>query len=259
MNKIFIEVFGDISREEQLPIAKKIGFDGFFSGPDYACKIEELKKYRVLGDTLEMEYETSHSTIPGCCEIWLDGEKGDAYIAKLLCAVDNCAAINIPTLIVHIQTEHRSNTSLKRGLKRLEPVVQAAKEKGVKIAFENVDAPEYLYKTLEYFNEPHIGFCYDSGHEACFTPGIRLLPVLGHRLICTHLNDNDGKADLHLLPFDGAIDFNRICTELKEIGYKGNLTFELCYSKDYAKKMTKQEFMEACYVHALKMREMING
>jgi sugar phosphate isomerase/epimerase len=259
MKRIFIEVFGEISQEELLPMAKEIGFDGFFSGPNYARNMEKLKLFRAMGDELELEYETSHSTIHGCCDIWLDGIKGDAYIAKLLCEVDNCATINIPILIVHIQIEHMENTSLECGLKRLEPVVQAAKEKGVNIAFENVNAPEYLCKTLEYFNEPHVGFCYDSGHEACFTPGVRLLPFIGHRLMCTHLNDNDGKADTHLLPFDGEVDFDKVCVELKEIGYKGNLTFELGYSKDYAKIMTKHEFLEACYVRALKMCEMING
>ena len=258
MNKIFIEVFEGISREEQLPLAKEIGFEGFFSGPDYAGNMAELRTFWTLGDQLGLVYETSHSTIPGCYDIWLEGDKGDVYISQLFRELENCVALNIPTLIVHIQTNRMENTSLERGLKSLESLVQAAKDKGVNIAFENADAPEYLYKTLEYFNEAHVGFCYDSGHEACITPGVRFLPVIGHRLMCTHLHDNDGMTDLHLLPFDGAIDFKTMCAELKAVGYKGNLTFELRYSEAYAKKMTKAEFLETCYARALKLREMIN-
>lgn len=42
------------------------------------------------------------------------------------------------------------------------------KKVGVKIAFENINSAEYLFETLEHFDEPHIGFCYDCGHEAYF-------------------------------------------------------------------------------------------
>lgn len=42
-----------------------------------------------------------------------------------------------------------------------------------------------------------------------------------------HLHDNDKSDDLHLLPFDGTIDWERVVTKLKECNYKGPVVFEL--------------------------------
>ena len=80
MNKIFIEVFEGMSREEQLIMAKEIGYEGYFSNPDCASDTEELAEYRKQGDALGLTFETIHSTIPGCSDIWFEGQAGDDYI-----------------------------------------------------------------------------------------------------------------------------------------------------------------------------------
>lgn len=257
MNKFFIEVFEGITREEQLTMAKEIGFEGFFSGPDYAGNLAELKEYRRIGDELGLVYETSHSTIPGACDVWYAGNNGEKYIEMLKGEIDNCFALNIPVYIVHIQTDMQPGANLELGIKRFEPLVAYAKEKGVTIAFENTDATDLLCGVLDYFNTEGVGFCFDTGHELFRTPCDNLLKRVGNRLICTHIHDNDGVYDQHLLPFDGIFDFEKMCQDLASIGYDGNLTFELRYSDDYAKKMTKEEFMRECYERAKKISSRI--
>ena len=144
--------------------------------------------------------------------------------------------------------------SFEIGINRLENVVRYAKEKSVKIAFENINSPEYLFRVLNNFNTPDVGFCYDCGHEACHTPGVRYLPIIGNRLMCTHIHDNDNESDLHLIPFDGEIDFQQMCNELKAINYKGNITLELCYSDKYKAELSDYEFLKKCYESAEKIR-----
>jgi len=256
MHDIFVEVFEGISREEQLELAKQIGFKGFFSGPECAHDTEELTKFHREGKRLGLIYETIHSTIPGCSDIWFEGQAGDTYIDLLLRETDSCAALGVPILIVHVQTDFRKDTIFELGVARYNRLITTAKQKGIKIAFENADNEAYLYRVLAHFDEANVGFCYDSGHEEAITPGAQFLPKLGHRLLCTHLHDNDGKKDLHLLPFDGVIDFERIAKQFKMANYKGNLTFELRYNEAYASKMSKKEFLETCYARALKIREM---
>ena len=51
-------------------------------------------------------------------------------------------------------------------------------------------------------------------------------PVLGDRIKCLHIHDNDAHADRHLAPFTGTTNWNHVCTALKSIGYKGDLSFE---------------------------------
>ena len=125
------------------------------------------------------------------------------------------------------------------------------------LAFENINSAEYLFRTLEFFQDKHVGFCYDCGHEACHTPGMRYLPEVGKRLFCTHLHDNNGKGDCHWLPFDGNIDFEKICEELSACGYEGNLTLELCYNDGYAKKYSKEEFVKEAYARVDRLRKAL--
>lgn len=255
MQKIYIDVFSGITYEELFPMIKQTGFDGFFSGHVYADDYPTLSHYNALAKEYGLSQETSHSTIPYCDLIWHDTAKGDDYIQVLSRNISNCAKLDIPILVVHVSPILNQNPSLELGLKRLKSIVNYAKDMGVKIAFENINSPEYLYKTLDYFNDEHVGFCYDCGHEACHTKGERYLENLGNRIICTHIHDNDNIDDCHYIPFDGDMDFVTIAKELKACDYKGNITLELAYRGD----IPKQDFIQKSFDAAQKLKNMING
>jgi sugar phosphate isomerase/epimerase len=53
------------------------------------------------------------------------------------------------------------------------------------------------------------------------------LLALGKRLVCLHIADNNGSHDEHLAPFCGTVDWLAILRTLKEIGYTGDLTYEI--------------------------------
>lgn len=257
MSKIYIDVFNGFTYDRLLPAIKKIGYDGFFSGEKSANFYEEMKELRKVADESGLEYETSHSTISPCQTIWSNGADGDRYIDILKNNIDNCHKLSIPILVVHVQPDFKDNPSFETGIRRLEPLVRYSEEKRVKLAFENINSSQYLLGVLEYFNTPNVGFCYDCGHEACYTPEFRYLPVLGQRLFCTHIHDNDNKSDLHLIPFDGEIDFDQMCKELRKCNYKGNITLELSYSEKYKKELSEYEFLKKSYESAQKIRSMV--
>ena len=257
MNKLYIEVFAGIPSERLFPLTKQVGFDGYFGDPPMANNLEALSKVKALADGCGLDCETLHSTIPGSDTIWSEGAEGDGFVEVLKNNIDNCHALSIPILVVHVSPDFNKNPSFDVGIRRFEQVVAYAAENGVKIAFENINSPEYLYKTMEHFGTPNVGFCYDAGHEACHTYGERFLPKLGDRLMCTHLHDNDNVGDLHQIPFDGEIDLVKMCDELKACGYKGNISLEVYYSKEYKAVMSELEFMEKCYAAAEKIRRML--
>ena len=200
--KTFIDVFYGIDYSQLFPLCKKVGFDGFFSGEIYANDSIRLDEIAYLARANDLEWETSHSTIPKSQTIWSHGDEGDKYCNVLLSNIDNCKRLRIPLLVVHIAPDFSYEPKLELGIQRLSPVVEYAKKVGVKIAFENINSAEYLFDTLAHFDDLHVGFCYDCGHEACHTPNVRYLPKIGNRLFCTHLHDNDRKGDCHWLPFD---------------------------------------------------------
>lgn len=87
-----------------------------------------------------------------------------------------------------------------------------------------------LVELVDAFQDPeHMGVCYDFGHGnlcegVCHRENILLI---GHRLRALHVQDNLGKEDSHLLPFHGNINWNEAMAALAEIGYRGDLTFEV--------------------------------
>ncbi len=257
MQKLILDVFFGIPSNELLPMAKQMGFDGFFVGQEAASFENEIAPLYEFAQKENLMIETIHSTIPGCYDIWVEGKAGDEYIRVLKTNIDHCAKFSIPILVVHIQVKEQGENIFARGLARLEQVVAYAKEEGVKIAFENINAPEFLFEVMEHFQDAHVGFCYDCGHEACHTPGMEFLPILGNRLFCVHLHDNDGEGDLHQLPFDGKLDFDRICRQLRACGYEGNITLELSYTGDYRTVMEPDVFIQTAFERANRIKTML--
>jgi sugar phosphate isomerase/epimerase len=46
------------------------------------------------------------------------------------------------------------------------------------------------------------------------------------RLGALHVHDNDGKRDIHQLPYHMAIDWDEILDALADVGYRGDFTLE---------------------------------
>jgi len=91
-----------------------------------------------------------------------------------------------------------------------------------------------LIALLDRFGDPRIGCCWDFGHGKLATGSnerhAEAIRTLGKRIVCTHVHDNYYQKDLHLPPFMGDADWNLLMHTMKEIGYRGNLTFEIGYS-----------------------------
>jgi len=254
---VYVEVFNGMTYDEMLPIIKEVGFDGFFTNWEYATDLEKMRYYKNMGEKLGLDCETSHAVIPGSNTVWIPGRDGDDFIDLMKQNTDNCNALGIDTLVVHIQPKKPEDPQFEIGVKRFDTLVKYAKEKGINIAFENIGMPSFLYRTLDAFQDSNVGFCYDSGHEACCTNGYRHLEKLGDRLMCTHLHDNDNRSDLHLIPYDGEIGFDRVVNDIRACSYKGNITLELNY-ESYAEKMSKYDYLKKAYDVAVRIRDAIN-
>ena len=52
-----------------------------------------------------------------------------------------------------------------------------------------------------------VGICLDFGHAHLDGDVVDAIETVSEHLIATHVHDNRGRADDHLLPFDGTIDW----------------------------------------------------
>ena len=226
-----------ISMDEVLQIIKNSGFDAI--SPIWKSR-EALLEIVHTAKNLGLEIQSLHAPFTKAADMWSD--KGDIcgpVKDELLKNIDFCSECQIQVLVVHVWIGFDYKFE-KDSLyyDNFDEIVRYAKEKNVKIAFENTEGEEYLYALMEHFeNDDTVGFCWDSGHEMCYNRSSDLLGKFGDRLIMTHLNDNlgisrfDGKIfwtdDLHLLPFDGIADWNDNVLRLQKSRYMPILNFEL--------------------------------
>lgn len=62
--------------------------------------------------------------------------------------------------------------------------------------------------------------------------------------------------DLHLLPFDGNVNYHRIMRELDTYGYTGTLTLEIGNGKEPYAKMTPEEFVNTAFERVKRLSEL---
>jgi sugar phosphate isomerase/epimerase len=71
------------------------------------------------------------------------------------------------------------------------------------------------------------GACLDVGHAHLVGGAPEAAEVLSGHIITTHIHDNAGRSDDHLVPFAGTIDWPATLMALSKVGYAGPLMFEL--------------------------------
>lgn len=220
---------------EQLELVKKVGFDGYF--PQWS-EDADLTAVRKCGDDLGLRLQSVHAPFGKVDSLWYPNEHTETVMQRLLTCFRDCAAIGTPIVVIHPFITFTRNQATDEGIENYRILVDAARELGIKLAIENVEGEAYLDALMEAFkDQPHVGFCWDTGHEMCYNRHRDLLADYGDRLLCTHLNDNLGVKsregvitfhdDLHMLPFDGIADWQGIADRLVRSGFEGPLTFEL--------------------------------
>ena len=201
-----------------------------------------------------LQIENIHTPFKIVNGIWEDTAAGQAVFDICLRCVDDCAAYEIPAMVVHPSFGFENLPPRNElGLDRFKRIVDRAEGLGVNVAMENMLRPEGIARAawlLESIDSPRFGLCYDSGHQhARFvqTPDTDLLARFGHRLMALHLHDNNGTKDQHLLPFDGTIDWPAQMKAIAETGYRGPLSLEVEARPPYEEGAGLEEFLARAY------------
>ena len=186
-----------------------------------------------------MLLQSLHAPHKGISTLWEPDIPASMEAQKnILCSIDTCYQYKIPLLVVHgWQGLSYTFPDTPLNYRFFDKMVDYAQQRGVSIAFENLEGEEYLDALMErYRDQSNVGFCWDSGHDHCYPHKQDYLQHYGNRLIMTHLNDNFGvrdssgihttKDDLHFLPYDGNLDWDYTIRRLKNAPPQQILNFE---------------------------------
>lgn len=182
--------------------------------------------------------------------------------------VDLASVIGAEEIVLHMQMpwqELREDAEFKRAywaqtLKSFDELEVYCKEKGVKIAVENVictpyeDQVEQFDRLFERYSFDFMGFCFDSGHGSITSHDDYLAFARRYkdRIIALHLQDTYGipedlrdddvqilKHDMHLVPYSGAIDWTELMKIVADSPYTLPITLEVGVGgKDYEEEMS---------------------
>lgn len=264
-----------IATEFGAPLSRQVellagyGFDSFFVG----ASDEERRQYRdcrKAANDAGVFWETIHgpygSAEGGVNALWGEGEAGDRFLSLLLRTIDDCAENHVEIMICHGSFTNVIPEPSETGGRRFDRLVAHASAAGVKIAFENLEfASPLRFLLRRYDHHPSVGLCWDIGHQGCYTPEHDVMAEFGNRILCVHIHDNLGKRDaerptyaddLHLLPFDGTLDFAAAGRKLRSSPFSLSLMLELCYRRwpeVVARYPSAEDFLREAHSRALRL------
>ena len=256
-----------VPMDEAVRLLHRIGFDAvsfnWKLGVDLTGGIQAAR-------SLDMPIHYLHAPQGAYHTLWT--QDAPEMLQLILQTLEDCKSWSVPIYVLHTCSDFVPITPDRAiGERNFRRITDTAARYGITVAFENTARPSYLKALMElYADDPHVGYCWDSGHEQCYAPQEDFLAQYGDRLLVTHLNDNIGMStpgepnsadDLHLIPGDGIADWVNQLKRLRGANKVDILSFELKrVSKPNQKlrlydDLSLAEYFEKVYVHALKLED----
>jgi len=160
-----------------------------------------------------------------------------AAVAETRAALELARRIPFRFLVVHLgmpAAEQLPPGDNQPGAARrsLEDIVGLAADVGVRVAVEvmpnSLSGAAALVGMIEdELDGVDVGICLDYGHAHLMGDLGEAIETLSGHLWTTHLHDNRGRRDDHLVPFAGSIDWDLAMMETQKIGYDDVLMLEV--------------------------------
>jgi sugar phosphate isomerase/epimerase len=140
------------------------------------------------------------------------------------------------TLVAHLglprtQQPTAADNSRDAARRSIDELQQLAEPLGVAIAIElipnELSRAGSLVHFVEEVLERQAGICLDFGHAHMDGDLVDAIETVSEHLLTTHVHDNRGRTDDHLVPFDGTIDWPSALTAIQKVGYDGALVLEI--------------------------------
>jgi sugar phosphate isomerase/epimerase len=165
-----------------------------------------------------------------------DNAQRQAAVQETEAALRVARRIPFDVAVLHLGTPASKNNpgDNNRGaaLRSLEEISRAAEPLGVRVAVEVIpnrlsDAGSLAALLESEIDARHVGICLDFGHAHLMGDVADAVETVAEHLIATHVHDNHGRDDEHLVPYLGTIDWNLALVTMQKVGYDGTYMMEL--------------------------------
>lgn len=241
------KVFGD---ERAMELIRQAGFDAidysFYWMPkgenvldrdDCLCYAHRLREH---ADRLGLAITQAHA--PFDLNLTAPADKQAYDREQIRRAILFAAILGAEQIIVHNVMPSDPADFFEYNLEFFGSYEQTCREAGIRIAVENLwdrrdgrivggrlSSPAELGAFLDRLDPACYCGCIDLGHAQIVgeDPAAFIRALGTPRLHALHVQDTDGMQDSHTLPFLGRHDWKAITQALADVGYDGDMTFEI--------------------------------
>jgi sugar phosphate isomerase/epimerase len=167
----------------------------------------------------------------------IDPDVRAAAVAEAEQALFVARRIPMQVLVVHLgvprtQSPAPGDNNRDGARRSVEELQRLATPLGVRVAVEVIPnelsrAASLVHFVEEELDAPEVGVCLDFGHAHMDGDLLDAIETVSGHVITTHVHDNRGRTDDHLVPFEGTIDWAAAMTAVQKIGYDQTLLFEI--------------------------------
>jgi sugar phosphate isomerase/epimerase len=181
-----------------------------------------------------------------------DNAKRQAAVHEAAAALEIARHLSADVFVVHLGTPtvQGGENSRAAACRSAEEICRLAEPIGVRVALEVIPNPlsdaQSLVTMLERdLDAPRAGICLDFGHAFLMGDVADAIETVAEHLISTHVHDNAGVKDDHLVPFDGRIDWDVALTTMQKVGYDGTYLMEVANTGSPADVLKKAQAARA--------------
>ncbi len=226
-----------IPLKDQLPMIKAAGFTHVSLGADLEhsgaldpSRRAELKKW--LAD-LGLRLCSVHAPFRDSMDISApDPGVARASLDLVKQCLDAAADLDAGILIFHPYADQAVDDPRRKDILTAQVIAMFdhIADQNIRLAAENLRVEtlnEILIHSLNIIGSPRYGLCYDSSHDNLTSQPMAILRRYGRRIITTHISDNRGEHDDHILPFEGTYDWDQFASIFSRLKFGGVFLLEV--------------------------------
>lgn len=219
-------------------------------GKDYVRLLERYSK------DYELNYVQSHVPYPHdyMALSYVERKYSDDLIKK---AIEYSITLGVRAVVIHpVKGSIEDNASY---LEKFLPLFEGSDSK---LALENMESRDEISQSsqllaiIEAIGTDHLGICLDTGHA--HMRGLDVaeeVKAYSKHLIATHIADNHGSSDEHLLPFFGTICWEEVMKAFRSIDYRGWYSYECMFFTQNLPETLKEDIVKL----SLKIGEVLSS
>jgi sugar phosphate isomerase/epimerase len=190
-------------------------------------------------------------------------DRREAAVRETEAALGIARTIPFGVMVLHLGTpanmKNTDDNHRAAAIRSLDAICRLAQPLGVRVAVEvipnRLSDPASLVAMLDdELDVNHPGICLDFGHAHLLGDVGDAVETVAEHIIATHVHDNHGRDDEHLVPYRGSIDWDQALVTMQKIGYEGTYLMELAGTGEAASVLEEarraRERFERTLAHA---------